>query len=138
MSDLATHTSWQLAHLAECSDPDEHDGLGFEDSTRRVGSPGAEFLRGVEDSVKEAVTDGWWDEDSAHEIADSAVPIYTHRMWQTFVDLAAYQEDPSELGDYSDDPNRMAGVCLYMIADRLARALGEEYTDVADADDDES
>ena len=139
MSDLATHTTWELANLADCQSPDEHDGRGFEDAEPREGSSGAEFLRRVADDVKERFEDGGWDEDdSPHEIADNAVPIYTHQMWKTFVDLCAYQEDPSELGFDTGDPDRLASICLYIIADRLARALGEEYADVADEDDDES
>jgi hypothetical protein len=127
-------TVWQLANLAGCADPDEHDGIGFDlpagaiEDRRVIASPGANFLRSVEDAVREAFDyhegqpgDDW------HEVADGAVPVYTHALWSTFVDLAAYNEDPSELGCEADDMTRAAGVCLYMIAERLAMALAEEY-----------
>lgn len=133
------HTSWQLAHLAGCADPDTHDGIGFDSFEAPEGfepSAGARFLRRVEDDVYELMQDDSYDEDdSPHEIADGAVPIYTHELWKTFVDLAAYQEDPSELGAEPDDMTKCAGVCLYMIADRLARAIAEEQSD-EDEDED--
>jgi hypothetical protein len=36
--------------------------------------------------------------ERAAEIADYCVPVYTHNLWVTFVDLAAYSEDVSDLG----------------------------------------
>lgn len=115
-------TVWQLARLADCTDPDT--------ST----SDGAEFLRGVEYSTVEAFhnadfderADSCWIGDTSHEIADSCVPVYTHEMWSTFADLAAWNEDPSEYGTESDDMTKCAMVCLYMIGQRLASALLEE------------
>lgn len=127
-----TRTSWHLARLAECSDPDRHDGYGFappfDAPDGYEPSPGARFLRGVEDDTLEALTDGRWDDDgdAAHEIADSAVPVYTHERWATFVDLGAYNEDARELGADADDMTAAAGVCLYIIAERLARAIAED------------
>lgn len=136
-------TSWHLARLADCYDPDAHDGLGFEPEFERPegykASPGAEFLRRIEEDVLERLADGTLDEDgdAIHEIADSAVPIYTHDLWTTFTDLGAYNEDPSELGAESDDMTRAAGVCLYLIAERLARAIAEDEISSEDEDEDE-
>lgn len=118
-------TSWQLAKLAGCSDPDAHDGIGFGDAPGTVedaiGSPGAQFLRNVEDDVNDRDE---VDEDTAHEIADANVPVYTHELWQTFVDIAAYNEDVTELaGEVPDDLSKVASIALYMIAERLASAL---------------
>jgi hypothetical protein len=112
-----TRTAWQLARLAECSDPDSDT------------SPGAQFLNRVESDVLERIedNDGEWDDDYAHEIADNAVPVYTYTMWQTFVDLGAWEEDPSDLGYDEGDMAKGAAVCLYMIANRLAYALATEY-----------
>jgi len=139
---MKPHTSWTLADLAGCSSPDAHDGIGFDDTADLPAdyksSPGADFLRRVETDVAERVADGSFDEDdSPAEIADGAVPIYTHDLWTTFVDLGAYNEDPSELGAEADDLTRAAGVCLYLIADRLARALADEIEDEDDEDDDD-
>ena len=124
-----TRTSWHLARLADCSEPDRHDGIGFTPPFEGDAdpSPGARFLRGVEDDVLGAIArDEWDDDDSAHEVADSAVPIYTHELWATFVDLGAYNEDATELGAEADDMTKAAGVCLYMIGERLARAVADD------------
>ena len=97
-------------------------------------SPGAQFLLSVADTVEDYRSNDSLDEDSACEIADSSVPIYTYDIWQTFVDLAAYQEDPSELGYDASDMTKAAQVSLYMIAERLVNELIEA---IADEDTDE-
>lgn len=108
-------TANQLARLADCPSPDSPT------------SPGAHFLESVADSYQEAAADERYDEDdSPHEIADAAVPVYTHERWQTFVDLCAYQEDTTELGDDGSDLTQSAAIALYMIAERLVRALADE------------
>lgn len=114
---MSDRTVWQLARLAECADPDTFE------------SAGAKFLIHVEDAVAEALEADELDEDRIHEIADSAPDVYTFQRWLEFVDLAAWQED---LDDYVPDPSMsndmsaMAGVALYMIAERLVRALAED------------
>jgi hypothetical protein len=122
------HSAYRLADGAGCYSPDSPD------------SPGARFLRSVQDATREAVlwaaeydTDGDLlhavdnvKDDTAHQVADDAVPIYTHELWSTFADLGAYEEDPSEYGPVTD-MGRAAGVCLYMIAERLVHALLSEY-----------
>lgn len=106
---------FSLAGYADCMSPDGID------------SPGAHFLIQVRDDVEEALglsADGETvSDDIAHDIADSAVPIYTHERWLVFVDLGAYQEDASELGADTSDLSGAAGVALYMIAERLVTAL---------------
>lgn len=116
-----TYSAHWLARDADCASPDKQD------------SPGAEFLLRIQDSVnyvdEESLANDHDDDlasELAHEMADSAVPVGTHEMWQVFVDLAAYQEDPTELGATSEDMNRCAGVCLYLIGHRLAVSLIEE------------
>jgi hypothetical protein len=111
---------YQLAHTADCASPDSKE------------SKGARVLLSVFDGVIEAIEwnptilegDAWL--DTAHEIADRAPNVYTHQLWQEFVDLAGYQEDISEYGEYGDDLNRVAGIALYMIAYRLASSLFQE------------
>lgn len=113
--DTATRTAWQLARLADCMDPDSNE------------SAGARFLERVEADYLEAVEDERYDGDETpHEIADNAVPVYTHERWQAFVDLGAYQEDVTELGDDGSDLTQSAAVALYMIAQRLVYALAAE------------
>src|SRR5690606_2396909 len=86
------------------------------------------FLLRVQDSARELVEDAKPDEDltdAIHERADAAVPIYTHDMWATFVDLAAYEEVVTEYGPI-EDMGQAAQVALYMIAERLLSTLVEE------------
>lgn len=112
--------AYHLASMAGCASPDSLE------------SAGAVFLGHVADGVEERADE--WDEDAVHEIADGAVPIYTYHVWSTFVDLAAYNEDPTELGADASDLEQAAKVALYMIAERLVYALRE--ADATDEDDD--
>lgn len=113
MSDTTTnHRSiYTLAILARCADPNSAD------------SPGGRFLRRVETATLETVEDDQDVDDARHEIADGAVPVHTHDRWQTFVDLAAYNEDLEELAGTSGDMTANAGFALYLIAERLAGTL---------------
>lgn len=118
--------------LAACGTPDTLE------------SAGAKFLTSVRDALVEAVESGRIARDGGdgnenvsdviHEIADGAPDVYTATKWAEFIDLAAYQEDPSELGADAADMDNMASVCLYIIAERLCHALLTELA--ADADDD--
>ena len=117
-------SAYALANLADCATPDTPT------------SAGAAFLLGVQQTVRDDYERDDLNDDTAHEIADAAVPTYTGDLWRTFVDLAAYQEDPTELGvEDGSDMDQAARVCLYMIAERLASALIEE---IREADDDEA
>ena len=116
-------------------------------------SPGAKFLDAVRDSVVETLeykiendTDG--DllhaarvlRDDAHELADGAVPIYTHERWQVFVDLCAYNVDIDDYASGTTDMTELAGVALYEVARRLTDALCakvEEEYDPFEQDDNE-
>lgn len=130
MTETIALNAYELANLADCGTPDTLE------------SPGARFLLNVQSSVAEvldaiATGEASYDlaelednaSDEAHDIADSAVPIYTHELWATFVDLAAYQED---LGGGLDpaameqDHDWLARVSLYEIAQRLALVLLEQ------------
>ncbi len=131
MSETEDQLPWRLARLADCMDPDS------------VTSPGAQFLFSVEDDARER----WEDTDPEDrdrllsdewsEVADSAVPIYTREVWTMFVDLGAYQEDPTELGIDGSDMEQAAKVCLYMIAERLCHALADEWADEDETEEDE-
>lgn len=115
--ELERLNAFELARMADIASPDEFDSVG------------AQFLLSVRDSFIEYIidNDGEPSEDMAHEVADLAVPIYTHERWLTFVDLAAYQEDVEELvTDDVRDMTQRAGVALYLIAERLVFALIEE------------
>jgi hypothetical protein len=117
MTEVFTYTAYRLANEADVTTPDSLE------------SPGSQFLLGIQDSVNERLSFGDDLEDAAHEIADSAVPIHTHAMWQTFIDIGAYNEDPSELGADYEDMRQPAVACLYLIAHRLASKLIQEATE---------
>ena len=125
---IEDRTVMALARIADCADPDAED------------SPGARVLTYVRDRVAECLRDHpdgtaeHW-EDTRYEIADGAPSVYTAKAWLEFVDLAAWQEDPTEIGrEQVGDLTAAARVCLYMIADRLAEAL---YREARPEDEDE-
>lgn len=111
--DTTSYTVWQLAGLADVHSPDS------------LTSPGAAWLEQVARSLDDSDD---WTEDTAHELADDVVPIYTHERFQVFVDICAYQEDVTEFGPIGD-MEQAAGVALYMIAVRLIDALHNEADD---------
>lgn len=117
------YTIYRLANMAGCAGPDSQT------------SAGALFLQSIAESViSEIDSNGELSEDMATEIADNAPDVYTHKLWQEFVDLAAYTEDPSELGADASDMEQCARVCLYMIAGRLVAAIRDDYTPETDDD----
>lgn len=121
---LATIKEYNAQQLAGCAD-------SYSDNDESAG-----FFELIRDNVLERTddidADDWKrlmveDYDgSAHEIADQAPNVYTSRLWNQFLGTRAYQEDPSELGAQADDMEKAAGVCLYMIAERLVHALADE------------
>jgi len=133
---------WMLARSADCAAPERNE------------IEGGAFLCDLFDSFINALEFTAIDEIDAqadasdirreierladnghlHEIADSAVPVYTHRKWQTFVQLAAYEEDVSGLIDTRQEVTGdvVANAALYIVADRLLRALCEELADKCD------
>lgn len=117
---MTAYNAFQLARLADCGEPDtEH-------------SPGARFLESVRDAVDEMIEyskPAGMDEvaDGIREIADGAPDVYTAARWAQFVDLAAWQEDLSEIGGGGEDMTGNAGLALYLIAERLATKLTTEH-----------
>lgn len=140
--DLST---WHLANLAGCGSPDRPDGIGVSppaDLSTVAPSPGALYLRSVADDLAERIAYAFADDDprqydpgelpymladELHEVADAAPSIYTGARWAEFADLAAWDEDPSDIGGWPADLNDAAGMALYMIAERLAWALVESW-----------
>ena len=137
--DLST---WHLADMAGCASPDRPDGIGCAppaDLSTVQPSPGAQFLRRVADDLAGRIACIFEDLDPAccdlerelegevHEVADGAVPVYTGERWAVFADLAAYNEDPDDIGGWPANLTDAAGAALYMIAERLAAALVEKW-----------
>jgi len=121
--------------------PFELAGTAGTPSPDSTTSPGAEFLARVQSAAREALdyvdpTDFLRDgaeamDEVIHDIADSAVPVYTHDLWATFVDLGAYGEDISDFigPDIGSALERVPGIALYSIARRLAETLYDEAHD---------
>jgi len=123
---------WLLARTADCAQPDGHEKEGQKFLTLAF----SHFTFAVENDMNVSDSDDAADlrrtlEDfDWHEYADDAVPVYTHEKWLTFVHLAAYQEDVSDLVDSRKvDGDSVANAALYQIADRLFRALATELAD---------
>ena len=107
-------------------------------------SPGARFLEGVRDALVEWVEYNRSEDieslvekaqDDAFEQVDACVPVYTHQIWQTFTDLAAYHDEAV----YEFDGGSMteqASYVLARIAERLFVALAEEYVEAYVAEQD--
>lgn len=109
----------ELVVMAGCEYPDTRESLG------------ALTLLSVRDDVADAVARGNWRDDPercAHEIADGAIEVYTHQLWEQFVDLGAYNTDISDYGRDLSDMNELAGVAIYEICASLIRALDYRYT----------
>lgn len=125
---------YQLARLADCSDPDSADSAGakFLFSLASATDELADRLR--EDEVPE---DRWDYSGQVHEVADGGPDIYTHTMWSEFVDLCAYHEDPTDLGFDGSDMQQGARICLFIIAERLVWALLREVGPFDGSEDEE-
>lgn len=104
---------FQLARMADCGDPSSADTYG-----------GA-FLRDVRDIVAENVQNGY--PVNIHEIADSVPSPYTYQRLAQLIDLRGYTEDLTEYPNETNNIEKLAGVALYLIAERLVRALIEEF-----------
>ena len=125
-------TAYRLANEADCQSPDSQE------------SAGARFLTSIRDQIVDGweYNDGQLDADGCDslitETADNAPDVYTYTMWQEFVDLCAYQEDPTELGFDGSDMDQGARICLYMIAERCARAVMDALVSEAEEASEES
>ena len=115
------------------------------ESPDALDSPGAQFLTSVRDSLVEWVeyVRDTYDVQALSETAqenaidqvDATVPAYTHQLWQTFTDLAAYDDESA--GEF--DGGTMTETVSYVlarIAERLFVALAEEYVSAYVAEQD--
>lgn len=114
LEEQETYSEFTLANMASASFDSE---------------VGASFLKSVRDSFVEYASydeDGTTDwDDATHEIADGAVPVYTSDLWKTFEAMGAWTEDVTELGEIASMV-KGAQIALFLIAERLVRALAEE------------
>jgi len=122
-----------LANAADCGTPETSTSAGSVFLVR-VRSAVHELLSELDSDGRNLLRDGSMDDDGTlHEIADSSVPIYTHELWSTFVDLSAYNEDVDEYEP--TDLNNAAGIALFVIAERLVGSLVDEGRDALVEDD---
>ena len=121
VSTIKELNAFHLSSMADCAKPDSLTSAGacFLLSVRSGIIELVEDLEELPDDVQELDDDG-----SVHQIADNAPDVLTYRRWMEFCDLAAWQEDPTDFR-LAGDMTEQAGVCLYVIADRLAWALLE-------------
>lgn len=134
------YTARDLLNLAEVPNGDAYTGPADADGKRAL-TVGADMLDTVWCNFRDALNgaDSWDDAqgsqlaDDAHEWADGAVPIYNHDRARALLDLQAWDEDTSELGEAGDIITTI-GWALYGIANRLAHALVQEFED-ADRND---
>jgi len=122
---ITVPTVWYLARIAGCGDP------------YSATSPGAEWLCRFPNAAQEILDYAQTDsdaQDAIREQADSLVPVYTRELWNTFVDVAAYDEDVSDFGPI-DAMENAAHVALYMIGERLLSSLIEAARESADEDE---
>jgi hypothetical protein len=98
-----------------------------------LSSKGAEFLDGLRYYLL-----AWFNENdepvNVGQVAEYAVPIYTHDTWETFVDLCAYNEDIEDWVDESMDMNQRASMALYSIAERYVTTFCELLNFTTDRD----
>jgi hypothetical protein len=129
MDAMNKRNAYELANDADVTTPDSPE------------SHGATFLLSVQDAVLEAIeynreqygeVSGDDLRDNVSDIIDGLVPIYTYQKWMTFVDLAAWQEDASEM--FGSDVvkvdealDQLSDIALNQIADRLAYRLIESW-----------
>ena len=128
-------SAYGLTNMADVASPDALD------------SPGAQFLTSVRDSLVEWVeyVQDTYDvqslpetaQDNAIDQVDATVPPYTHQLWQTFVDLCAYNDESA--GEFDGGTmTEKASYILARIAERLFVALAEEYVSAYVAAQDEA
>jgi hypothetical protein len=116
---LKNINAYYMASIAEISDPSS------------LSSPGAEMLETVRSYLLESLEYDAEKPVPISELADSVLPVYTHDIWETFVDLCAYNEDVEDLGG---DMTERAKYALYSIAHRLLHTLCDMLNFTTDMD----
>lgn len=132
IAEIRGYNGHQLANIAD-SYADNDEAKSFFWSIRDSVLEAAHYFA-AEDWNRQMVEDYSGD---AAEIADNAPSVYTWAKWQQFVGTSAFREDPTELGFNGSDMGEGAGICLYIIAQRLVYALAQEIQESITDDDTE-
>lgn len=123
MLELVERSVFRIASDVDCGSPDARS------------SEGAEFLREVWQATLTEIENEGADvnldaiRDRAEYVVDGAMPVYTHDIWRTYVDLAAYNEDLD--GFESSSMTVSAQVALMMIGERVVNLAVDEYADAS-------
>lgn len=93
-------------------------------SPSSLSSKGAELLDSLRYNVLEWLTMN--DEPiNVTQLADDAVPTYTHDIWETFTDLCAYHEDIEDWTHEGMSMTEQATMALYVIGERFVTTFCE-------------
>lgn len=119
--------AFQLAGMADVQGPDslESAGAKFLTSIRRSFAEQIEYFAesSEADNAEDLANEFRDSADECTEIADSAPSVYTYERFHEFTDLAAWQEDISDYVSGESDMEKLAGIALYVIAERLLSEL---------------
>lgn len=75
--------------------------------------------------------------ENVGELMDSVPSVMTRTIWETYVELAAYQVslyDDYYGADGADDMTRVASITLCLIAEEVGRSLLDELIEAVEAD----
>lgn len=128
LANLRELNAWHLSSYASCSSPDSLESIGAT-WLCRIRDSAVEAVESLTDDDAFNLPDSIRDNGTDHEIADSAVPIYTNELWSTFVDVGGYNEDPTEYGTDTSDMDSLARVCLFMIAERVVSVVVDDVAE---------
>ena len=126
-------SAYRLSLKADVASPDavHSHGAQFLTSVRDALVEWAEYNR---DEAIEALSEKA--QDDAFDQVDATIPAYTHQLWQTFTDLAAYDDESAGEFDGGTMTEQVSYI-LVRIAERLFVALAEEYVSAYVAAQDE-
>lgn len=131
LAEIKDYNPNTLAQMANCASPDNFH------------SAGAEFLKDVRDAFVEAAEDlRYANEDHSDvdiELADACVPVYNHKMWSVFVDLALWANDDEYLDLVPENATMLerCAAIIYLTARNLLTSLHHELMHDEDHDDEE-
>jgi len=108
---LASVSVFELSRIADCGCPDS------------ATSPGADLLDTVRINLIDHLENNPESAIQVWEIADSSITVYTHPIWEQFVDLCGYNEDHSNGMALGSTMTEQAQYVLCMIAERTIVSL---------------
>lgn len=128
---------FDLAEKADVRSPDTKESAGAQFLLRVQGTANEADAEVLLEAIRDFVATGEDAEDfgvndlpdslrdDMTEWADSDVQIYTFQLWQEFVDLCLWQEDPRDFlsDDLGSDLTKVASMAEYMVAERLLGIL---------------